>query len=159
MNRISRRAALGHLAAVAVAATALGGRTSAQAKTRIVVYKDPGCGCCGKWIEHMTANGFAPTVTNMSNAEMAPLKALNKVPAALQSCHTSLVAGYVIEGHVPAADVKRLLTAKPRGVVGLTIPGMPASAPGMDLVPFQPYDVLSFDASGKTTLFARHDNS
>jgi len=78
------------------------------------------------------------------------------VPAALHSCHTSLVGGYVIEGHVPAEDVKKLLAAKPAGIIGLTIPGMPQSAPGMDVTPFQPYDVLTFDKDGKSTVYAKH---
>ena len=155
-TRISRRAALGQLAAVAVAATSLGGRAFAQAGTRIVVYKEPTCGCCGKWVDHMKANGFVAAVTD---GPMAPIKAQHKIPASLQSCHTTLVGGYVIEGHVPASDVRKLLAAKPKGIVGLTIPGMPQSAPGVDVVPFQPYDVLTFDASGKTAVFTRHSKA
>ena len=126
----------------------------AQAKTPITIYKDPGCGCCEKWVAHMNANGFVATVHNTS--DMKPIKTRYKVPGALESCHTASVGGYTIEGHVPAADVKTLLTRKPAGVVGLTIPGMPASAPGMDTKPFQPYTVLTFDATGKTSTFADH---
>jgi hypothetical protein len=129
----------------------------AQTKVPVEVYKDPGCGCCGKWVEHMNANGFAATVHNTSNVQ--PIKTRYKVPAAVGSCHTAIVGGYVIEGHVPAADVKTLLAKKPAGVIGLAIPGMPQSAPGMDLTPFQPYTVLSFDAAGKTATFAQHTRS
>jgi len=142
--------------AVAVPAAAMAPLVTlgAQTKTPITIYKDPGCGCCEKWVAHMNANGFVATVHD--TADMKPIKARYKVPAALESCHTASVGGYVIEGHIPAADVKTLLARKPAGVVGLTIPGMPASAPGMDLQPFKPYTVLSFDAAGKTTTFADH---
>jgi hypothetical protein len=126
----------------------------AQTKVPIVIYKDPNCGCCEKWVAHMNANGFIATVHN--SADMKPIKARYKVPSALESCHTAAVGNYVIEGHVPAADVKALLAKKPAGVIGLTIPGMPASAPGMDVQPFKPYTVLAFDAAGKTSTFAEH---
>jgi hypothetical protein len=101
----------------------------------------------------MEANGFTASVTDTDN--MPAIKQRYHVDAKLQSCHTTIVAGYVVEGHVPASDVRRLLKEKPK-VVGLTIPGMPQSAPGMDGKPFQPYEVLSFDASGKTAVFAKH---
>jgi hypothetical protein len=101
----------------------------------------------------MEANGFKPAVTNSS--DMPSIKKRYKVAESLASCHTSVVGGYVIEGHVPASDIQRLLKEKPK-VAGLAIPGMPQSAPGMDLKPFQPYEVLSFDAAGKTAVFARH---
>ena len=87
---------------------------------------------------------------------MSRIKKQQGVADALASCHTALIGGYVIEGHVPAADVTRLLTEKPKTIKGLTIPGMPASAPGMDGKPFKPYTVLSFDAQGKTAVFAEH---
>jgi len=119
----------------------------------MVVYKSPTCGCCGKWIEHIEANGIAVEVKNMD--DLTPIKQQYNVTSALQSCHTALIDGYVIEGHVPASDIKRLLAEKPK-VVGLTIPGMPQSAPGMDLTPFKPYDVLSFDAKGSAKVFAKH---
>jgi hypothetical protein len=154
-HNISRRALLVTLSGsvVALGAVLRGQAQTAASKTPISVFKDPSCGCCEKWVDHMTANGFAPAVTN---GDMAPIKKMYKVPPALGSCHTAVVGGYVIEGHVPAADVRKLLATKPAGIVGLTIPGMPASAPGMDGMPFQPYDVLTFDAAGKTTVFAKH---
>lgn len=127
---------------------------AAQAKPSLVVYKDASCGCCQAWVEHMQSLGYQASVTN---TEMASIKLKFKVPQKLQSCHTTLVGGYVIEGHVPASDVARLLANKPKGILGLTIPGMPASAPGMDQRPFRPYTVLTFDAQGVTTVFARHD--
>jgi len=130
-------------AAVAVGGKALAAGQATKAKTPIAVYKDPYCGCCGKWVEHMAANGFAPNVTV---TDMGPIRAKYKVGNAVASCHTSVIEGYVIEGHVPASDVRALLVKKPKGIVGITIPGMPPSAPGMDLQPFQPYTVLTFDA-------------
>jgi len=142
-------------ASVAAAWTATRG-VRAQAKTRIDVYKDPSCGCCSKWVDHMKANGFDARVVD---GDTRAIKAKYGIGPALQSCHTGVVAGLVIEGHVPAADVKRLLAQKPAGTVGLTIPGMPQSAPGMDVTPFQPYTVLAFDKQGRTTPFARHDRA
>jgi hypothetical protein len=155
-SAISRRSALKTLAA-ALPAAWISPRSFAQTKVPMVVYKDPSCGCCHKWVEHMTANGFTAAVTDTS--DMAKIRALYKVPEKLQGCHTANVGGYVVEGHVPAADVKALLAKKPKGIVGLTIPGMPASAPGMDVKPFVPYTVLSFDEKGVTTVFAQHDKA
>lgn len=120
------------------------------------VYKDPSCGCCTKWVEHMRANGFTVAVTE---TDLDPIREKHKIPRNVLSCHTGLVGGYIIEGHVPAADVKTLLTQKPSGILGLAIPGMPASAPGMDMQPFQPFTVLTFDADGKTSVFAEHDKA
>jgi len=156
-SMVTRRAAIARLTAAGLA-VALWPRHAAAspAKIPMVVYKDPSCGCCHKWVEHMEANGFAASVTDTTN--MTPIKGRYHVADKLVSCHTAVVGGYVIEGHVPAADVKRLLTQKPK-TTGLAIPGMPASAPGMDGTPFQPYTVLSFDAQGNTTVFAKHDRA
>ncbi len=118
----------------------------------ITVYKSETCGCCEDWVTHMEASGFEVTVVNSDN--LAPVKAMAGVKPELASCHTGLVDGYVIEGHVPAADVKRLLEQKP-AVRGLTIPGMPQSAPGMD-IPGSPYEVLSFDNQGNSAVFSRY---
>ena len=162
-HRLSRRRLLRDaLAGFAVAAgvpallRAQTPATKKAAKPNLAVYKDAQCGCCQSWVEHMKLNGYTATVTN---ADMNVIKREHKIPAALGSCHTTLVGGYLIEGHVPASDVDKLLTLKPANVRGLTIPGMPKSAPGMDLTPFEPYTVLSFDAAGKTTIFARHDKA
>lgn len=151
----SRRHWLAAIAGVLAAGAGLGGQTRQAAKTPILVFKDPSCGCCSLWVDHMSANGFAPQVTD---GDMTPVKKRYQVPRALESCHTAAVGGYVIEGHVPASDVRRLLADKPKDIIGLTIPGMPASAPGMDVKPFQPYEVLTFNAKGQTTVYARHTN-
>jgi hypothetical protein len=150
----SRRQLLTWLSAIAAAALGWGARARAQAGIPLIVYKDPSCGCCEAWVTYMKANGFTPAVT--TTRDMDAVKRARGVPQTLASCHTALVGGYVIEGHVPAADVKKLLAQKPRGITGLTIPGMPSSAPGMDLKPFQPFTVLAFDARGQTTVFAGH---
>jgi hypothetical protein len=149
---LSRRRALIELSAAALSLAVFRRPLLAQG-TPMVVYKDPSCGCCGKWIAHVQANGFKTSVTD--SGDMPAIKKRYQVGDALRSCHTSIVGGYVIEGHVPAADIRRLLAQKPK-VVGLAIPGMPASAPGMDMTPFQPYEVLSFDAAGKTAVFSKH---
>jgi hypothetical protein len=121
----------------------------------ITVYKDPSCGCCTKWVEHLQAAGLRPAVHDRS--DMDALKDSLGVPASLRSCHTAVAGKYVIEGHVPAADISRLLAAKPKGVVGLAVPGMPAGSPGME-IPGRgdAYDVVAFSADGKTSVFARH---
>ena len=158
-SSVTRRRWLVHVSAVAASAAsaALWSRSAgAQAKIAITVYKGPNCGCCEAWVKHMNANGFSAAVTNKSPNDMSAIKKSRNVTDALASCHTAIVNGYVIEGHVPASDVKRLLTEKPKTIAGLTIPGMPQSAPGMDVKPFQPYTVLSFDTKGTTTVWAQH---
>jgi len=125
----------------------------AAARPNLTVYKSPTCGCCGKWVEYMQANGFTAAVTNLP--DVSPMKTKHGVPARLASCHTSLVGGYVIEGHVPVEDVRRLLKEKP-AVVGLAAPGMPAGSPGMDVPNSPAYDVVSFDKDGHTRVFATH---
>lgn len=151
---LSRRAALAALAGVTVSILGRPRLAQAQRGIPMVVYKDPNCGCCSKWVDHMNANGFTASVTDTK--EMDAIKVRYKVADNLRSCHTTIVAGYVIEGHVPAGDVKKLLAIKPKGIIGLAAPGMPASAPGMDLEPFQAYSVRTFDAQGRTTVFANH---
>ena len=125
----------------------------ATARPQLTVHKSPTCGCCGKWVEYMQGNGFAATVTNMP--DVTPIKTKHGVPTRLASCHTTLVGGYVIEGHVPVEDIRRLLKEKP-AIVGLAAPGMPAGSPGMDVPNSPPYDVISFDKNGQTRVFASH---
>ena len=147
---------LGTAAGVVGLSAALGAQAkpvSSSAKPHLTVYKDPNCGCCGAWIEYMRVKGYRSTVLHV---DLGPIKTKYFVTPNLQSCHTTLVDGFVVEGHVPEGDIVRLLKERPAGVVGLTVPGMPASAPGMDGMPFQPYTVLAFDKTGKTTVWARH---
>jgi hypothetical protein len=120
----------------------------------VTVYKSPTCGCCSNWIEHMRRNGFEVKSTDVE--DVTSVKTANGVPAAAESCHTALVGGYVLEGHVPADSVKRLLREKPK-VAGLAVPGMPVGSPGME-VPggqVQHFDVVSFVKGGATTVFDR----
>ncbi len=126
---------------------------AATALPTVTVYKSPSCGCCGKWVEHMKASGFS--VVTHDTDDVATHKARLGVPLGMGSCHTAEVSGYLVEGHVPASDVKRLLAEKPRAK-GLVSPGMPQSAPGMDIPGNAPYEVLLVGNDGKTSTFARH---
>ena len=126
----------------------------AQQPVMIDVYKDPTCGCCANWVGHLRKNGFAAHSEDV--ADINAVKAKYNVPAALRSCHTAVVSGYVIEGHVPAADVKRLLTTRPADVVGLAVPGMPVGSPGMEGANPQAYQVLAFDKGGRSRIFATY---
>jgi len=120
----------------------------------VIMFKDPHCGCCGKWAEHMRASGFE--VKEIATRELGAIKRQSGVPQALAACHTAKVGGYIVEGHVPAADVRRLLAEKP-AVAGIAAPGMPLGSPGMEgPYPAERYDVVSFERNGKTEVFARH---
>ena len=120
------------------------------------VVKDPGCACCGGWVDHLTAAGFSVTVEERDAEALAAYKAQLGVPEALVSCHTGTIAGYVVEGHVPAADVRRLLAEKPDGV-GLTVPGMPFGSPGMGpKAQREAYDVLLLRRDGTTSIFTSY---
>ncbi len=116
----------------------------------LVVYKSPSCGCCGDWVNHMEKNGFTTEVHN--NPDMSPIKEKMGVPSNLQSCHTAVIGGYVIEGHVPADVIARLLKEKPN-IKGLAVPGMPMGSPGMDGPRKDPYDVVTFDQNGKISVY------
>ena len=122
--------------------------------SELTVYRSRTCGCCGKWIEHAEAAGF--TVKDEVTEDMAAIKAQYAVPQNLTSCHTTVVGNYVIEGHVPAEDVQRLLVEQP-DVAGIAVPGMPAGSPGMESGDYvEPYTVFSFTESGETATFAEH---
>jgi hypothetical protein len=125
----------------------------AAKKPIITVYKDPGCGCCKSWIEHLIKHGYRVDAKDTPN--MTEIKRTLGVPDGLTACHTAIVNGYLIEGHVPAADIDRLLAQKPR-IAGLAVPGMPMGSPGMEGGPAQRYQVLTFDKSGKAGVFASH---
>ena len=142
-NAMARR-----LLAVALATASI----AAQAATEhVTVYQTPACGCCTNWVGHLRQSGFNITARVMS--DVSPIKDKYLVPGALRSCHTSVIGGYVIEGHVPADAIRRLLRERPRAA-GLAEPGMPQSAPGMDN-PGQPYDVMLFTSSGQSKLYER----
>ena len=149
----SRREFLTRGAAAAAAAAAFPAILGATAATPMVVYKDPNCGCCKNWVTLMRAAGFEVSVRDTPDVQS--IKRRYQVPAALASCHTALVGGYVVEGHVPADLISRLLKEKPK-ILGLAVPGMPVGSPGMEMGGQKDaYDVLTFDASGKSAVFAR----
>lgn len=126
-----------------------------QQQPTIDVYKGATCGCCSKWVEHLKSHGFTVRTTNRE--DLAEFKASHRVPRRVQSCHTAVANGYVVEGHVPASDVQRLLKERP-AIVGLAVPGMPIGSPGMEVEgrKVQPFDVLAFDKDGQTRGFASH---
>lgn len=139
------------LSAAALAVT--GRRLFAKGPPSVLtVYKDPNCGCCVKWIEHMSKSGFVVTVRDVSN--MDEIKKTMRVPAALQSCHTGVIDRYVVEGHVPADVVKKFLAEKP-AMLGLAVPGMPSGSPGMEGGRVDHYDIIAFDRDGKTKAYAK----
>jgi len=122
---------------------------------RVVVHKSESCGCCKLWVDHLAHAGFTVDVINESN--LGPIKERVGVPYGKGSCHTAEVGGYFVEGHVPAADIKRLLRERPKAK-GLTVPGMPAGSPGMEVPSGQvdPYDVLLIGNDGSTSVYAHH---
>jgi hypothetical protein len=140
-----------------LSATQLFSATPAMAEeplAEITVWHSPTCGCCTKWIDHLKEYGFP--VRSHAQHDVAMIKHRLGLPDKLASCHTAMVNGYVIEGHVPAEDIERLLKERPF-VRGLSVPGMPTGSPGMEMGDrVDPYEVLSFDEDGKTAVFSRH---
>lgn len=143
------RAALTDAQATSAAVSA----ASREAGSReIVVYKTATCGCCGSWVEYMKQHGF--TVRTEDVTDLTAIKVENGVPPGLQSCHTALIDGYLVEGHVPVEAIQRMLEERP-AIAGIAVPGMPTGSPGMD-VPGQaadPYDIIAFDRAGNTSVY------
>ncbi len=148
-RRHSRRTLLTGL----VVGLAMGRQALAAGLPEVAVTKDPSCGCCQRWVDHLREAGFTVTVTE---APVNPLKARLGVPRELASCHTAQVGGYVVEGHVPAGAIKRLVAEKPKGT-GLAVPGMPVGSPGMEVDGMEPetYEVVLFGSDGRST-FVRY---
>ncbi len=134
---------------------AVAARRPAARLPLVVVHKSPTCGCCAKWADHLRQSGFTVEVRDHDSLE--PMKARLGIPFGKGSCHTAEVAGYFVEGHVPAADIKRLLARKP-DAKGLVLPGMPAGSPGMELPDgtAQPYTVELVGRDGTVTPYAQH---
>lgn len=151
MNR--RQALLGLCALPAVAHIA-----AAAATPTVIVNKTPTCGCCGAWVKHLQTAGFAVQVHDLEN--LAPIKERLGVSYGMGSCHTAEVAGYFVEGHVPAEDIKRLLSDRPEAK-GLAVPGMPAGSPGMEVASgrVDRYDVMLIGKDGKASVFAVHGDN
>ncbi len=120
---------------------------------QLTVFKTRTCGCCNKWVEHARANGFEVTVKDV--ASTAEYRKKYGVPDAVQSCHTAIAEGYTMEGHVPAAEMLRLLKTRPKAK-GLAVPGMPLGSPGMEASRRQPYSVLLFDATGRISEYQKY---
>ena len=136
-----------------VASAAKSNEHAPPPRTRITVFKDPNCGCCKSWVEHLRKHGF--DVIARDTSDVAPTKQTARVPQQLYSCHTAFVNRYVVEGHVPAADIDRLLKEKPK-IAGIAVAGMPAGSPGMEVGRVDKYDVIAFNRDGSTRVFARH---
>lgn len=143
-------------AGLAAAALPRLARAAAPQGTPVEMWKDPSCGCCQDWVDHMEANGFTFTVHETGNTGV---RARLGMPQKLGSCHTAIVGGYVLEGHVPASDVRKLLQLKPKAL-GLAVPGMPVGSPGMDGAVYggrrDPYDVLLVARDGGTRVFSSY---
>ncbi|WP_328187936.1 DUF411 domain-containing protein [Marinobacter sp. OP 3.4] len=143
------------LAAGLIAAMATSYSAIAEENTlSIEVYKSPSCGCCGDWVDHLEENGFEVDVTDTANLNQVKMDA--GLTPQLSSCHTAFIGDYVIEGHVPAADIKRLVETAPQAH-GLTVPGMPVGSPGMEMGDRKDaYQVLLFNEAGQTRVFAEY---
>jgi hypothetical protein len=154
MNPVRRRWLIAAVALASLPGAALA--AGSQNKPLVEVWKSPSCGCCKDWVVHLEANGFAVKVNDVGNTGM---RGRLGIPAALGSCHTALVGGYAIEGHVPASDIRRLLAERP-SAMGLAVPGMPIGSPGMDGPEYggrrDRFDVLLVRKDGSTAVFASH---
>mgnify|MGYP000255682505 FL=1 len=129
-----------------------------EVKNKNIVYLSPDCGCCPDWISHMESNNFSLEKNMESN--MYDVKINAGLPIDLASCHTAIINGYFIEGHVPANDIKRLIEENPNGIIGLTVPGMPAgiNVPGMEVNNDKAnFDVLAIDSEGKSSVWAHYE--
>jgi hypothetical protein len=145
IRKILTRAALAASMCIPVAAMA--------AAPVIDVFKSEYCGCCEAWVKHLEANGFKTRVVNVANP--SDYRTRGGIPDALGSCHTGMVNGYAIEGHVPASEIKRLLAEKPKAK-GLAVPAMPLGSPGMEGPRKDPYDVLLVQAGGRTSVYKHY---
>ncbi len=119
--------------------------------SEITVYKSPMCGCCNRWVDHLRDHGFKVMVVNRTDLE--GIKAQHGITQEIASCHTALIGDYAVEGHVPAAVIKRLLKERP-SVKGIAVPGMPIGSPGMEGGDSQSYDILTFDADGQSAVYS-----
>ncbi len=152
-RRTSLWMGMGVLVAGVIATLVVVLQTPRTLADEVVVYKSPSCGCCGRWVEHMRQAGFRVRVEDL--ADVTPTKARLGVPRRLYSCHTARVGDYLVEGHVPAEQVKRLLKERP-AVAGLSVPGMPMGSPGMEGPRKDAYAVVAFTSDGSTSIYARY---
>ena len=143
---------------VGLTAAGLAPQLLAQTQPAVEVWKDPNCGCCKDWVAHLQANGFSVKVNDTGNAAA---RTLLRMPEKMGSCHTAKVAGYAIEGHVPAREIQRLLKEKPKAI-GLAVPGMPVGSPGMDTAIYRgrvdAYDVLLVLQDGSSRVYQSYSS-
>lgn len=150
---IDRRTMIGAMLAAASAAAC----AKPAKAVEVNVYKSPPCGCCGAWVDHIRSSGMAVVVHDMEN--VSPIAAKAGVPDEARSCHTAIVDGYFVEGHVPVPDIRRLLKERPKAR-GIAVPGMPIGSPGMEQGDTkQPYDTMIVDRNGEMRVFARHNQA
>ncbi len=150
---MSRKIAIGTVTVLAIAGIAwIRGSAPATAEPVVEVWRSPSCSCCGAWVQHMERAGF--TVSVHDTEDLVSIMDRNEVPQSLGSCHTATVGGYVIEGHVPADLIEKLLRERPAGVKGLAVPGMVSGSPGMEGGPAQHYRVVAFHTDGTTSVYA-----
>jgi hypothetical protein len=150
---LSRRDWIKSVALAALASRrAFAASPASPALIKITVYKTASCGCCKDWVAHLAKNGFSPTVHDID--DLTETKTALRVPPELASCHTAVAGRYVIEGHVPADLIKKLIADKPTTIVGLAVPGMVPGSPGMETGQKEPYDVIAFTAEGKHSVYA-----
>ena len=149
------------LSIVALSVAGLGLTVAAQQKPaataapKVTVYKTSSCGCCKLWVDHMKANGFDVQAMDVSSADVRAVSKAAGLKDEDVSCHTAKIGNYTVEGHVPAADIKRMLQEKP-AIAGLSAPGMPQGSPGMEQGAKEPYDVIAFKKDGTSTVYAKH---
>jgi len=146
--------ALVAVAALGAAANRPAPALPGAASSVITVYKSPTCGCCGAWVDYLRANGFE--VKTVDLGDLSEIKTMSGVPRPIQTCHTAVVGGYVIEGHVPVDAIAKMLKEQPK-IAGIGVAGMPVGSPGMEVpgTPAQHYDVMSWDKTGKTSVYAK----
>jgi len=161
MEAIDRSAMLGMFGGAAVLALFAGAAPvwAAPAPAAFTMWHDPGCGCCLEWARRIEA-AFGRRLTIIESRDMGAVKRSHGVPADLQSCHTASIGGYAVEGHVPPADLRRLIASRNRAIRGLAVPGMPAGSPGMDVghAMREPYSVYAF-GKGRPSVFASHNRA
>ena len=142
-------------AALIAGVIGLSAQKMTTAKPTAVVYKTSSCGCCKLWVEHLKANGFTVEAKDVSSEEVRAVSKAAGLKDDDTSCHTAKIGGYIVEGHVPASDIQRMLKEKP-AIAGIAAPGMPQGSPGMEQGSKEPFDVVAFTKDGKTTLYAKH---
>ncbi|MEM7192175.1 MAG: DUF411 domain-containing protein [Pseudomonadota bacterium] len=154
---IARHIVLGAMLALSALGFTKSAWATPDARPAIEVWKSPSCGCCQKWADYLTANGFDVAAKNTTYGMLDRIKQQAGISKDISSCHTALVDGYAIEGHVPAEDIKRLLEERP-DAAGLSVPDMPLGSPGMEVPDGtkEPFDVLLVKKDGSTEVFAKH---